>query len=55
LERQQRGDALIQTVVDALTNAAADCFGVELVNKPLSDREWQAILAQPSLDVGSPK
>ncbi len=49
-----RGDALIQTVVDALTKAAADCFGVELVKQPLSDEEWQAILAQPTLEVGSP-
>lgn len=50
----ERGDVLIQTVVEALTNAAADCFGVELVKKPLLDDEWQAILAQPRLDVGSP-
>ena len=54
LAMQEQGDALIQTVVDALINAAADCFGVELVKKPLSDEEWQAILAQPSLEVGSP-
>lgn len=50
----QHGDALIQTVVDALTTAAADCFGVEFVNKPLLGQEWQAILAQPRLEVGSP-
>jgi lipoate-protein ligase A len=52
---QERGDALIQTVVDTLTYAAADCFGVELVEKPLSDEEWQAIGAQPSLEIGSPR
>lgn len=51
---QQQADALIQIVVDTLTNAAADCFGVELVKKPLSDEEWQAILAQPTLAVGLP-
>ncbi|MBD1920541.1 lipoate--protein ligase family protein [Microcoleus sp. FACHB-831] len=39
----QRGDALIHTVVDALTSAAANCFGVELVMQPLSEDEWQAI------------
>lgn len=50
----EQGNALIQTVVDALTNAAADCFGVELVEQPLSDEEWRAILAQPNLDVGLP-
>jgi lipoate-protein ligase A len=54
LAMQEQGEALIQTVVDALTNAAADCFGIELVKQPLSDEEWQAILAQPSLEVGSP-
>ena len=54
LAMQEQGEALIQTVVDALTNAAAECFGIELVKKPLSDEEWQAILAQPSLEVGSP-
>jgi lipoate---protein ligase len=54
LPMQERGDTLIQTVVDALTHAAADCFGIQLVKQPLSDEEWQAILAQPSLEVGSP-
>ena len=42
----QRGDSLIQTVVDALTKAAADCFGVKLEVQPLSDEEWQVIRAQ---------
>jgi lipoate-protein ligase A len=51
---QERGDALIEIVVDALTNAAANCFGVQFVKQPLSEEEWQAILAQPCLEVGSP-
>lgn len=46
---------LISTVVDALTKAAADCFNVELVDQPLSNAEWQEILAQPCLEVGLPK
>ncbi|MBE9129436.1 lipoate--protein ligase family protein [Coleofasciculus sp. LEGE 07092] len=50
----QEGDALIQTVVEVLTNAAADCFGVELVEQPLSNEEWQRILRQSSLELGSP-
>ncbi len=54
LPMSERGDALIQTVVDVLTNAAADCFGVQFVNKPLSEDEWQSILAQPGLEAGSP-
>ena len=45
LPMAQQGDALINMVVDALTHAAADCFGVELVEKPLSNQEWQEILA----------
>jgi lipoate-protein ligase A len=50
----EQGEALIQTVVDALTNAATVCFGVEFDKKPLSEEEWQAILAQPPLEVNSP-
>lgn len=46
LPLQQRGDALIQTVAATLTQAAADCFGVEWVEQPLSEDEWQAIGAQ---------
>ncbi len=37
-------EALIQSVVDALTLAASKCFAVQLVTQPLSDSEWQAIL-----------
>ena len=46
---------LIQTVVNALTHAAADCFDIQLIPQPLLEEEWQEILAQPSLEVGSPK
>ena len=42
----QRGNSLIQIVVDALTKAAANCFGVKLEKQSLSGEEWQAILAQ---------
>lgn len=54
LPLQQRGDLLLQTVVDALTHSVVDSFGIELIEQPLSNEEWQAILAQPSLEVGSP-
>ena len=50
----QHGDVLIQTVVEEMTKAAADCFGIRLVNQPLSKEEWQAIEKQPSLEVGAP-
>lgn len=47
----QRGDDLKQTVIEALTQAAADCFGVEFVVQPLSDQEWQEILAMQGCGV----
>jgi len=40
----QEGEALIQTIVDAMTEAATRCFGVQLVTQPLSEAEWQEIL-----------
>lgn len=54
LDEKRGKDGLIETVVDVLTNAAADCFDINLVNQPLSDREWEGILAQRSLEVGFP-
>ncbi|NER48813.1 MAG: lipoate--protein ligase family protein [Symploca sp. SIO1A3] len=39
----QQGNSLIKTVVEALTKAATDCFGVELELQPLSDQEWQQL------------
>lgn len=39
------GEALTQAVMEALTAAARTCFGVELVTQPLSEAEWQAVLA----------
>ena len=50
----QRGDALIQTAIEALVNAAEECFGVHLVAQPLSQAEWQAILAVSKLDLFDP-
>ena len=41
----QRGEDLIQMVIDALVVAASDRFGVEFVVQPLSEDEWEAILA----------
>jgi lipoate-protein ligase A len=35
---------LIPTVIDALTKAASDCFGIQLVTQPLSKAEWRSIL-----------
>lgn len=40
----QRGEDLIQTVIDALVIAAKDCFDVEFVVQPLSEDEWERIL-----------
>ncbi|MGK7875322.1 MAG: biotin/lipoate A/B protein ligase family protein [Xenococcaceae cyanobacterium] len=44
LSIEQEGDALIPTVVKALTEAASSCFGIELVTQPLSDAEWKEVL-----------
>lgn len=43
----QQGEALIQTVTEALIAAASDCFGVQLVLQPLCEFEWKAISTQP--------
>ena len=43
----QRGEALIQTVAEALIAAAVDYFGFQMVLQPLCESEWEAILAQP--------
>jgi lipoate---protein ligase len=42
----------IEKIMTALINAAEDCFGMELKVQPLSELEWEAILAQPSLETG---
>jgi lipoate-protein ligase A len=48
---QPRGDALIQTVVEALTESACRCFDMKLVTQPLSEVEWQEIGALPPLSL----
>ena len=40
LPLKQEGEALIQTVVKALTKAACHCFDIELVTQPLSELEF---------------
>ena len=49
LPLSQHGDTLIQTVTDALIAGFKNSFGVALVEQPLSDAEWQAILEFRSL------
>ncbi|HBE34821.1 MAG TPA: hypothetical protein DD990_26865, partial [Cyanobacteria bacterium UBA11368] len=48
----KRQDRLIPTVIDALTATASRCFDVQLKVQPLSADEWQAIEAQPILELG---
>lgn len=45
----QRGDDLIQTVIEALIQSAADSFGVDFVVQPLSEQEWRDLLADTKL------
>jgi lipoate-protein ligase A len=42
----QRGEALMQTVIEALLAAAINCFSIQLALQPLSQSEWKAILAK---------
>jgi lipoate---protein ligase len=46
-------EAFIPTVIETLTNAASRCFDVQIETQPLSQAEWQAIVALPTLEVGS--
>ncbi|MBZ8181962.1 lipoyl protein ligase domain-containing protein [Oscillatoria salina] len=46
---QQPKKALIETIVNSLSQAAIDCFNIDLITQPLSEAEWQEILAQPNL------
>jgi lipoate-protein ligase A len=39
----------IVTIIEALTQAATNCFKIDLIPQPLSDREWQDILGNHSL------
>lgn len=41
-----QGEALFQTVIEALISAAGDCFNTKLVEQPLSASEWQSVLTQ---------
>lgn len=42
----------IEKIIAALIAAAEDCFDMHLEVQPLSPSEWEAILAQQSLEVG---
>lgn len=39
----------VEKIIAALIAATSDCFGIELAVQPLSDDEWEAILAPPSV------
>ncbi len=41
-------DRQIVTIIEALTQAAMDCFKINLIPQPLSNREWQDILSSHS-------
>ncbi len=43
LPLSQRGEALIQTVTEAIVEAVGNCFGVQLALQPLCQSEWKAI------------
>ncbi|MGA7933946.1 MAG: biotin/lipoate A/B protein ligase family protein, partial [Kovacikia sp.] len=39
------GESLIELITAALTESAIQCFGIELKTQPLSEAEWEAVLA----------
>jgi lipoate-protein ligase A len=45
----KEGDEGLLTIIEALTQAACQCFKIELVVEPLSAQEYQEILALPDL------
>ncbi len=41
-----------EIIIEALTQAAKNCFGLEIISEPLSSEEWELItMANPLLDV----
>ncbi|MCY7322955.1 MAG: lipoate--protein ligase family protein, partial [Phormidesmis sp. CAN_BIN36] len=38
-----RGETLIQTVIEALIQAASHCFDIHLESQPLTEKEWHEI------------
>ncbi len=40
-------EALVETVINALTQAAGNCFNAEFCVQPLSAAEWEAAIATP--------
>lgn len=51
LPMQMEGNNVIPSVIEALTESACRCFGIEFVTQPLSEIEWQEILTLPALAV----
>jgi lipoate---protein ligase len=44
----------IPQIIDALTEAATHCFGINFIHQPLSDMEWAAILSPASAAMPQP-
>jgi lipoate---protein ligase len=43
----------VEKIIAALVAAASDCFDMQIELKPLSQSEWEAILAKPISEAGS--
>ncbi|MEC4983115.1 MAG: biotin/lipoate A/B protein ligase family protein [Oscillatoria sp. PMC 1068.18] len=50
---EQPKKALIQTIVNTLSETAAAFFDVDLIAQPLAEWEWSEILAQPNSGISS--
>jgi len=40
-----------EIIIETLTQAARDCFGLEIISQPLSSEEWEMIMTNPLLNV----
>ncbi|NES04590.1 MAG: lipoate--protein ligase family protein [Okeania sp. SIO2F4] len=43
LSANDRGEDLINQIIEALIRAASECFKIQLITEPLSDKEWVEI------------
>ncbi|MGD1807748.1 lipoate--protein ligase family protein [Dapis sp. BLCC M126] len=43
LSPNDRGESLINQIIEALIMAASECFKIQLITQPLSDQEWVEI------------
>jgi len=43
VDKNDRGETLINQIIEALIRAASECFKIQLITEPLSEQEWLEI------------